>query len=120
MISRRDKRLIEQDNQRFKDKVKQGKFKYKSYKDYLLSNIWKKKRKKVLERDGYCCKECGQKSNLQVHHKTYKRVYKEPLKDLIVLCSFCHKDKHNLVTKDEITDRVTKMMANEGIFYDGC
>jgi hypothetical protein len=33
---------------------------------------------------------CNKKHNLQVHHKTYIRLTKERMEDLIVLCEDCH------------------------------
>lgn len=38
---------------------------------------------------------CGTKKRLQVHHKTYKRIYNENLeRDLITLCRFHHQLVH--------------------------
>lgn len=66
----------------------------KRYKSYLKSPRWKAKRKRVLARDGFKCVRCGNKYNLQVHHLTYKRIFKERLSDLITLCQSCHKKEH--------------------------
>ena len=65
-----------------------------SYKKYLRSPQWAIKREKVLRRDGYKCTQCGSKRSLQVHHKTYARIYKEKLEDLVTLCKKCHKKVH--------------------------
>lgn len=66
------------------------------YYRYLRSNRWRKKRQKVLERDGHMCQNCGCDVSqfADVHHKTYKRLYRERLSDLITLCRSCHNKIH--------------------------
>jgi 5-methylcytosine-specific restriction endonuclease McrA len=66
------------------------------YKEYLLSDEWKKKRKAVLKRAGYRCQLCNSNENLHVHHRTYENIFHEDLGDLTVLCGNCHKIFHNL------------------------
>lgn len=66
----------------------------KSYKDKLLDPRWQKKRLKVLERDNWECKWCGDKENtLHVHHKKYAKSgnpWDSPMEDLKTLCCNCH------------------------------
>lgn len=69
--------------------------KYDKYKRYLLSDKWRKIRKKALEFYGNNCCKCGNKFNLQVHHRDYKNLYKENMIDLLVLCEPCHHEEHN-------------------------
>jgi hypothetical protein len=58
---------------------------------YLQSPAWREKRQQVLERDSFTCQTCGARNvPLQVHHKTYDRVFNESLYDLISLCEPCH------------------------------
>ena len=64
---------------------------------YLKSKEWKEKRKKVLQRDNYRCKKCGSKTNLHIHHISYKNIGKEPLDDLVTLCDNCHKKLHDSI-----------------------
>jgi hypothetical protein len=75
----------------------------KSSYEYLLNdNRWKEKRKEILERDNYTCQCCGNKSNLNVHHKYYVKYpngcradpWNYPNKALITLCENCHKKAH--------------------------
>jgi len=48
----------------------------------------------LKEADGYCQK-CGRKNDrLNVHHKHYKSLGREKLKDLLVLCPKCHAAVH--------------------------
>ena len=71
---------------------------FSPYRQYLGSKQWKSKRKRKLGCAGYACESCGvthkKGVTLDVHHKTYKRVTKERMSDLQVLCRKCHKRKH--------------------------
>lgn len=66
------------------------------YKVYLKSAHWKQLRLKILLRDNYKCRLCGNSSKLEVHHLTYNNKGKENLDDLITVCSKCHRDIHNI------------------------
>ncbi|MBV6479133.1 MAG: hypothetical protein HGGPFJEG_01894 [Ignavibacteria bacterium] len=69
----------------------------------LKNPEWSAKRKVVLKRDSYKCRNCGSPNNLVVHHRQY---HKQPdsgkycnswdykLKYLITLCSQCHINGH--------------------------
>lgn len=71
------------------------------YKKYLLSDKWKLFRQKAIDFYGDNCGRCGNKKNLQVHHKTYRNIFKERLSDVIVLCSSCHKHAHKLKKRNQ-------------------
>lgn len=71
------------------------------YSDYLKSKSWGEKRKSVLKRADYRCMVCYSDTKLDVHHRTYKRIFKEKLTDLIALCEGCHKLFHNILPKYE-------------------
>ena len=47
----------------------------------------------MRRRDKFKCRKCG-KPGYIVHHKTYKRVGHEWMRDLITLCPACHKGVH--------------------------
>ena len=70
-----------------RDKNQRNKYTYTSY---ISSPIWKNKRESILKRDKHQCQTCMGKESLQVHHKTYDRLFKEKQSDLITLCSECH------------------------------
>ena len=97
----------------FKEEMKRRKYGNKKtwtdYKSYLLSNEWKKKRDKKIKLANSKCENCGSTKNLQVHHKTYERIFNEKMKDLLVLCYICHMDKHNLLAEEIIEQEVNKM-----------
>lgn len=63
--------------------------------EYIRSSpIWNQKRKERLKIDRYTCYDCGAATNLEVHHITYKRLYKEEMEDLVSLCRSCHDAIH--------------------------
>lgn len=64
------------------------------YYDYLKSDIWKTKRRRLIEKAGLRCQICGSATNLNVHHITYDRLLHEDDEDLIVLCNSCHEKAH--------------------------
>lgn len=64
------------------------------YKDYLKSSHWLIIKNKIFLLRGKKCEECDCCYDLNVHHKTYKRVGSELDEDLQLLCRECHKKKH--------------------------
>lgn len=74
---------------------------FKSYPpEQYESIIWKKKREKILDRDGHKCQKCfkdDSKYELHVHHLDYenkKYIYDVTDKSLITLCVVCHREIH--------------------------
>ena len=63
-----------------------------TYEKYLQSPAWRRKRDAVIQRDGDQC-ICGAQA-VELHHKTYDNIGKEPLFDLVMLCEECHKRLH--------------------------
>jgi 5-methylcytosine-specific restriction protein A len=52
-------------------------------------------RKRVLERDGWRCQDCGAAQNLQVHHmKARSQLGGDAMHNLITLCVICHRERH--------------------------
>ena len=64
------------------------------YRAYFGTAKWKRKRAKVIFRDGAQCRACGSRESLEVHHLTYSRFQNELPEDLITLCEKCHKAVH--------------------------
>jgi hypothetical protein len=60
-----------------------------NYNNYIQSDKWKEKAIKIINRDGNKC-ICGSTEKLQVHHKSYDRLFNELESDLITLCDTCH------------------------------
>lgn len=71
-----------------------------TYKRYLRSVHWQNLRQQALSRANGRCEMCGYKpwkpGTLQVHHRTYERIGKEGLDDLIVVCPRCHMKIHGI------------------------
>lgn len=60
--------------------------------DFYKSDMWKNKRIQMLKKRGFKCELCGDRNNLHVHHKKYKKF--KPLTHLQVLCKICHAKQH--------------------------
>lgn len=65
-----------------------------NYSILLKDPRWQKRRLKILERDGWCCYECGHEDKtLHVHHRYYlrgKKPWEYEDDALITLCEDCH------------------------------
>ena len=72
-----------------------------TYAEYLRTLHWKRKRQEAFEFHGRQCQECGSTEDLQVHHTTYRRLGRERLKTLQILCKHCHAIRHE--NKDDVT-----------------
>jgi len=80
--------------------VKRTGAKYQRYLAYLASPAWKKKRQEAFKSHGRTCQRCGKRARrLHVHHKTYRRLFREEMADLEVLCIPCHKKEHGVPLK---------------------
>jgi len=69
-----------------------------TYQEYLQTPHWKDVRSRFWKSKLHNsrCYACGAIENLQVHHKTYKRIGKERLNDFVLLCGNCHKETHQI------------------------
>ena len=57
---------------------------------------WSKIRKRILDRDNYMCRICGDdgdEAQLNVHHKDWDRTHNGN-RNLVTLCSRCHRAIH--------------------------
>ena len=75
--------------------------KHTSYKEYINSYEWRKKREKAFELLGRECMRCSEKENLIVHHRNYDNLYRETTDDVEILCKRCHPsaDYHRALEK---------------------
>jgi len=78
---------------------------YKTYSEYLKSDHWQelrkrffresKRAKRMMKKYGfYVCEFCRQSKKVNLHHATYKRLGKEHLGDLHLICDDCHELIH--------------------------
>ena len=64
---------------------------HQKYKAYLCSREWAEKRQAVVKRANGVCERCGLSKVEEIHHKSYDRLFDEPVEDLQGLCAACHK-----------------------------
>jgi 5-methylcytosine-specific restriction endonuclease McrA len=95
-----------------KKKVVKKKIVFKSYKEYLLSNQWKKKRNIILTKNPIC-EICKINKSTEVHHKTYKHIFREKLSELTAICRDCHRSEHNLLSENEIEIIVNNLIKKD-------
>ena len=76
------------------------------YQQYLHSDKWKTIAQERMKIDGYkcvCCGTTGDTTNpLEVHHLSYKYLYREETRvyeDLVTLCHVHHKMLHNIMNR---------------------
>ena len=60
------------------------------YSVYLSSLIWQRRRQAVMRRARGICEACQVASATEVHHLTYAHVGREPLFELVAVCTKCH------------------------------
>lgn len=64
------------------------------YAEYLMSQAWRDKRQKVMDRAGGICEGCRNAKATQVHHLTYAHIFDELLFELVAVCDDCHSKAH--------------------------
>jgi hypothetical protein len=64
------------------------------YQAYMKSDAWREKRVQVIRRAKGVCERCKRWAIVNVHHLSYARLGREPLSDLLGVCSQCHKELH--------------------------
>lgn len=64
---------------------------FRSYREYLSSDLWKRVRAVVFQKKGRKCFCCGSKAS-QIHHNNYAKdeLLGENVKRLVPLCGRCH------------------------------
>lgn len=78
-----------------KKKVKLVKNKKVSYKNYIKSKEWKKRREEYYKKFKKECVICKNVSRVGLHHLSYKNLGREEDDDLVCLCWGCHSDYHD-------------------------
>jgi 5-methylcytosine-specific restriction endonuclease McrA len=55
-------------------------------------------RRRVLERDGWRCQDCGSSKNLHIHHLVKRSKLGDDVEgNLVTLCASCHSKQHGRV-----------------------
>jgi 5-methylcytosine-specific restriction endonuclease McrA len=85
---------------------------FKTYRDYLQSDVWKRIRRQVLERDQYKCFCCGRPAT-EVHHQKYSKqeLMGTKLDKLVSICRGCHQNGEFFLdgTKTKVKDARSRM-----------
>ena len=83
-----------------------------NHEKYLKSGIWRRKRITLLKKRGSKCESCGykpkNKSELHIHHRTYRKWGAEQQNHLKILCENCHNKLHNNYTITELENLFSK------------
>lgn len=71
--------------------------KARTYKTYIVSTAWRRRKHALFKERVRECEICGSCKYIQVHHLRYDKTLFgiEPSKDLAILCSFHHQDFHD-------------------------
>lgn len=67
------------------------------YRKLLKDDRWHQRRQEIMRRDGFCCRRCGAKRGLNVHHRWYvygRQPWQYPDRCLVTLCERCHQHVH--------------------------
>lgn len=85
-----------------------------TYREYLASDEWKRKRDRRIQIDGKC-QICGRPFDLNVHHMTYENYPNEKMTDLITVCRNCHSQIENMKNRpDSVSFHiVAKLLARQ-------
>jgi len=61
----------------------------------LDPELYEQQRNRVLRRDGWRCQSCGNRSNLEIHHKEFRsQSGDDSEQNLITICTACHAVLH--------------------------
>lgn len=82
-----------------KKKVKKKKRKprktIRSYKTYMQSPLWEKRKNRYWQKYKKICEACGKKKYVTLHHQIYNNNYgDEPDDEVTALCHECHHNFH--------------------------
>lgn len=80
------------------------------YANYLVSALWKGIRRRVLERDRYCCYGCRRTAH-QVHHRSYDAevLRGDNIRPLVAICRDCHHE----IEHDHSGNKISLPAAND-------
>lgn len=80
------------------------------YREYLKTREWRFFRQQAFNHYGKKCNRCESELRLEVHHKHYRNLGKEELKDVEILCHSCHQSLHK--RKKLTNKKPSKYMRN--------
>ena|ERR1041385_6770925 len=79
-----------------------------TYSQYLITQHWQDLRQRLFNVRGKKCERCDSEKEIEIHHKTYERIGKEELSDLLILCRTCHGEEHAKLKLERMKRRVRR------------
>lgn len=81
---------------------------FRSYDEYLASDHWRDLKTRFYRSKLFtgACFACGGGGPFAIHHRTYKRLGREWLMDLVAVCGGCHLEAHEL-ERSTASSRIT-------------
>jgi len=67
------------------------------YTTYLQSEHWISFKKNLKVLRFFSCEICNSTKKINIHHRSYERMYNENTNDVDILCSECHKNLHTFL-----------------------
>jgi len=88
---------------------------FEDYNKYLASKEWNQIKSIHYGKNKKQCIACKSKKNIQVHHRSYKRLGGlNEVKDLVTVCRTCHKKIHRIEKDKKITvTKATRIVVGE-------
>ena len=88
---------------------------FRSYADYLHSDLWREIRARVLERDP-TCQVCERARATEVHHRAYDRATMDgrTLEQLVAICRPCHDDVERIKARVKKAARRARARKKDG------
>ena len=96
------------------------------YRAYLQSGTWRSKCILIRKRDNNRCVHCHYSNEdsviIQVHHKTYERLYREKPQDLETVCHRCHAKIHGKPVRGQPNTvgviLITRLLGLRSVTFD--
>jgi len=91
----------------------------KEYLNYLNSKEWSEMKLDLIQSRGCKCEQCNRgklPNKLQLHHKTYERIFNELPSDLILLCARCHMKQHIDIIPKKVLVKVGLRKPKKKVF----
>ena len=86
------------------------------HREYINSLTWEKRKKQYYRKYGKFCAICGSINNINLHHKSYAMVGKEPDNHLVPLCETHHKEYHKKYPSP--SKRTTQLFIRENKIWN--
>lgn len=86
----------------------------RSYKSYMLSNLWVNRKNRYWQEHGRFCVACGGTFKVTLHHAFYSGCYgQEPDTDVFALCQGCHSRFHKTYKLQKDMRKDTNIFIDE-------